>query len=125
MAEKTSTMTMHTIRFLAPIADMNGFAPLGGKQGGRAEMRALFDSLLPAPPDAVDIAGVDLLDATGEEVASRDVLLAEAEKVLGEPLAVILGRGRQALAELNDRESDFVDVFGFPLAGKLPRRACA
>ena len=116
---------MHTVRFIAPIVDMDGFAPLGGKQGTAAEMRALFDSLPSAPTGATEISGMDLLDAGGEEIDSKDVLLSEVEKILGEPIAAVLGRGRQALAELEDCESDFVDSFGFPVAGKLQRRVQA
>lgn len=106
---------MHTLRFIAPIPDMNGFAPLGGKQGNAAAMRQLYDSLPTAPDGAADISGADLLDAEGVEIASKDVLLGDVEKLLGQPLAVLMGRGRQALAEVEDG-ARFEDAFGFPTA---------
>ena len=101
------------IAFHAPIEDMDGFAPLGGTKGAKDAMRALYDSVPAAPTGRRDITGMDLRDADGEEVESKDVLLEDAARVLGADVPAMLSRGRQALAEISDAAANYrVDDFG-------------
>lgn len=102
------------LRFVAPIPDMDGFAPLGGVKGPPSKVRPVWESLTPAAKGDRLVAGADLLDASGEPVAEMDVPLSEVERVLGKPLSELMGRGRQALAELDDGAVE-VDAFGFPV----------